>query len=146
MKALFCLIKMYYFHHSIWRELPVFLNSNEYKVSSSLLNSFDWYLPSNERVAVKELREEEGIDAIGKWLEENPCPLKSSKPPTYSPGLSDGDLQVLKVLNHRNNPRDDQTYSEMIVHCALVVRTFILLAFFQSRRPWITTCKTYWSA
>ena len=72
------------------------LNSNEYKVSSSLLNYFD--PSSNERVAVKELREEEGIDAIRKWLEENPCPLKSSKPPTYSPGSSDGDLQVLKVL------------------------------------------------
>ena len=45
---------------------------NEQQVNNTLRVS------NCEEVAVQELSEEEGVDAIKKWLEENSCPSKLS--------------------------------------------------------------------
>ena len=51
------------------------------------------HVSNGGEVAVQELSEEEGVDAIKKWLEENSCPSKSSK---VLPGSNSGDLEVLE--------------------------------------------------
>ena len=60
---------------------------NEQQVNNTLRVS------NCEEVAVQELSEEEGVDAIKKWLEENSCPSKS---PNVLPVSSGGDLEVLE--------------------------------------------------
>ena len=60
---------------------------NEQQVNNTLRVS------NCEEVAVQELSEEEGVDAIKKWLEENSCPSKS---PNVLPGSNSGDLEVLE--------------------------------------------------
>ena len=44
---------------------------NEQQVNNTL------FVSNGGEVAVQELSEEEGVDAIKKWLEENSCPSKS---------------------------------------------------------------------
>ena len=60
---------------------------NEQQVNNTLHES------NGGEVAGQELSEEEGVDAIKKWLEENSCPSKSSK---LLPGSNSGDLEVLE--------------------------------------------------
>ena len=60
---------------------------NEQQVNNTL------HVSNGGEVAVQELSEEEGVDAIKKWLEENSCPLKS---PNVLPGSNSGDLEVLE--------------------------------------------------
>ena len=60
---------------------------NEQQVNNTLRVS------NGGEVAGQELSEEEGVDAIRKWLEKNSCPLKS---PNVLPGSSGGDLEVLE--------------------------------------------------
>jgi len=60
---------------------------NEQQVNNTL------FVSSGGEVAVQELSEEEGVDAIKKWLEENSCPSKS---PNVLPGSNSGDLEVLE--------------------------------------------------
>ena len=60
---------------------------NEQQVNSTLRES------NCEEVAVQELSEEEGVDAIKKWLEENSCPSKSFN---VLPGSNSGDQEVLE--------------------------------------------------
>ena len=59
---------------------------NEQQVNNTLF-------VSNGGEVVQELSEEEGVDAIKKWLEENSCPSKS---PNVLPGSNSGDLEVLE--------------------------------------------------
>ena len=60
---------------------------NEQQVNNTLHES------NGREVAGQELSEEEGGDAIKKWLEENSCPSKSSN---VLPGSNSGDLEVLE--------------------------------------------------
>ena len=60
---------------------------NEQQVNNTLRVS------NCEEVAVQELSEEEGVDAIKKWLEENSCPSKSFN---VLPGSNSGDQEVLE--------------------------------------------------
>ena len=60
---------------------------NEQQVNNTL------HVSNGGEVAVQELSEEEGVDAIRKWLEENSC---SSKSPKVLPGSNGGDLEVIE--------------------------------------------------
>ena len=60
---------------------------NEQQMNNSL------HITNGGEMAVQELSEEEGVDAIKKWLEENSCPSKSSN---VLPGSNSGDLEVLE--------------------------------------------------
>ena len=60
---------------------------NEQQVNNTLRVS------NCEEVAVQELSEEEGVDAIKKWLEESSCPSKSFN---VLPGSNSGDQEVLE--------------------------------------------------
>ena len=60
---------------------------NEQQVNNTL------FVSNGGEVAVQELSEEEGVDAIKKWLEENSCPSKSFN---VLPGSNSGDQEVLE--------------------------------------------------
>ena len=51
------------------------------------------HVSNGGEVAVQELSEEEGVDAIKKWLEENSCPSKLFN---ALPSSNSGDPEVLE--------------------------------------------------
>ena len=52
-----------------------------------------FHVSNGGEAAVQELSEEEGVDAIQKWLEENSCPSKSFN---VLPDSNSGDQEVLE--------------------------------------------------